>query len=763
MPSKTKYNLVDDGHDLRIPLHNEDAFQHGICFEAKYIGSLDVPRPNSRVEIVAAMRRIRVSTMEKSGHIGDSVHLKKKKKKKEWTWDESKMLVMQDPIYRIFYVSHDSQDLKIFSYIARDGSSNIFRCNVFKSKKKSQAMRIVRTVGQAFEVCHKLSLQHTQQNADGQEDGESEKNSDNSGDPARQLTGAEKASTATAEETDIDAVDIPLPGSDILEFSRGVTDLDAVGKEGDSLKDTKASLHHQENILTASPKMLLPSSSQLPSIGTPLSTHHQMQLLQQLLQQQQQQTQVAVAQVHLLKDQLAAEAAARLEAQARVHQLLLQNKDMLQHISLLVKQVQELELKLSGHDAMGSQDSLLEITFRSGILPVLCDPTTPKPEDLHLPPLGPSSADFAHSVGSPLGRRDCLVKLECFRFLPPGDTPSGGEPLLGSLELIKFRESGIASEYESNTDESEERDSWSQEEPPRLLNVLQRQELGDSLDDEIAVMFENSNTAPTPKLQASRSFPHLSKSTAPSTTTMGSLEPSGPGLRMGSSQHLKNLGKAVGAKVNDFLRRKEPVNLENAAGVMEINTNAGATLCAPGDPPPGTWQEEERSVLLEAFPRLDPPPPVTKKRTPRALKSPQDMLISPQPVVSSLEYGAELSAGPLQEPPSTEPSLGELVSDDTLGPEGSLETVLGTEALPNGEVPFSVPDLIHKDTQSDFKLRTPEWRRASSPSLSERNGLKLSLGPISLTEPQEDGSPLPRARTTSLDNEGPHPDLLSFE
>ena len=56
--------------------------------------------------------------------------------------------------------------------------------------------------------------------------------------------------------------------------------------------------------------------------------------------------------------------------------------------------------------------------------------------------------------------------------------------LSGSLELIKFRESGIASEYESNTDESEERDSWSQEELPRLLNVLQRQELGDSLDDD---------------------------------------------------------------------------------------------------------------------------------------------------------------------------------------------------------------------------------------------------------------------------------------
>ncbi|XP_069856290.1 carboxyl-terminal PDZ ligand of neuronal nitric oxide synthase protein isoform X4 [Dipodomys merriami] len=508
MPSKTKYNLVDDGHDLRIPLHNEDAFQHGICFEAKYVGSLDVPRPNSRVEIVAAMRRIRYEFKAKNikkkkvsimvSVDGVKVILKKKKKllllqKKEWTWDENKMLVMQDPIYRIFYVSHDSQDLKIFSYIARDGASNIFRCNVFKSKKKSQAMRIVRTVGQAFEVCHKLSLQHTQQNADGQEDGESERNSDGSGDPGRQLTGAERAERAsTTEETDIDAVEVPLPGDDVLEFSRGVTDLDAVEKEGSSHKESKVSPHPQKPMLTASPRMLLPSSSsKLPglSTGTPLSTHHQMQLLQQLLQQQQQQTQVAVAQVHLLKDQLAAEAAARLEAQARVHQLLLQNKDMLQHISLLVKQVQELELKLSGQNSMGSQDSLLEITFRSGALPVLCDPTTPKPEDLHSPPLGSGLADFAHPVGSPLGRRDCLVKLECFRFLPPEDIPplAQGEPLLGSLELIKFRESGIASEYESNTDESEERDSWSQEELPRLLHVLQRQELGDSLDDEIAV------------------------------------------------------------------------------------------------------------------------------------------------------------------------------------------------------------------------------------------------------------------------------------
>ncbi|XP_045837986.1 carboxyl-terminal PDZ ligand of neuronal nitric oxide synthase protein isoform X5 [Meles meles] len=684
MPSKTKYNLVDDGHDLRIPLHNEDAFQHGICFEAKYVGSLDVPRPNSRVEIVAAMRRIRYEFKAKNikkkkvsimvSVDGVKVILKKKKKKKEWTWDESKMLVMQDPIYRIFYVSHDSQDLKIFSYIARDGASNIFRCNVFKSKKKSQAMRIVRTVGQAFEVCHKLSLQHTQQNADGQEDAESERNSSSSGDPGRQLPGAERASSATAEETDIDAVEVPLPGNDILEFSRGVTDLDAVGKEGGSHPDPKVSPHPAEPMLAASPRMLLPSCSAKPpgvGPGTPLSSHHQLQLLQQLLQQQQQQTQVAVAQpgpaptsrggagvqVHLLKDQLAAEAAARLEAQARVHQLLLQNKDLLQHISLLVKQVQELELKLSGQNAMGSQDSLLEITFRSGGLPVLCDPTTPQPEDLPSPPPGAGLAELAHPAGSPLVDHG---------------------------------------------------------------------------------MFENVNAAHAPKLQPSCSFPHLSRPAAPSSAALGS------GVWVGSSQHLKNLGRAVGAKVNDFLRRKEPSSLDGA-GAMEINRTAGARLAG------GVSGEEARSAPPDAFPRLDPPPPITRKRTPRALKTTQDMLISSQPVLSSLEYGTELSPGQPQDPLPAAP------------PEAPLEMVDKGEALPNGEVSLSVPDLIHQDGQDEPKPKMTECRRASSPGLLERNGLKLSPSPPDLAEPLEDSSSRPRARTSSLDNEGPHPDLLSFE
>lgn len=46
------------------------------------------------------------------------------------------LLIENHPIYRIFYVSHDSQDVKIFSYIARETATNLFRCCVFKAAKK---------------------------------------------------------------------------------------------------------------------------------------------------------------------------------------------------------------------------------------------------------------------------------------------------------------------------------------------------------------------------------------------------------------------------------------------------------------------------------------------------------------------------------------------------------------------------------------------------------------------------------------------------
>lgn len=207
------------------------------------------------------------------------------------------------------------------------------------------------------------------------------------------------------------------------------------------------------------------------------------------------------------------EVLARTEAQTRVQRLLQQNTDLLRHISLLVKQIQELELKAAGQlTSMGSQDSLLEITFRAqpALTPSSSVTTSASQnqvgESSWVSSLASPSSPSAET--SPLGSTG--VRLECFRFSSrggqesqePGVTPSDGAPddgillgeqVLGALELLRFRESGIGSEYESNTDESDDRDSWGHGEAgqgdssARLFNVLNGDSLSDSLGEEAAV------------------------------------------------------------------------------------------------------------------------------------------------------------------------------------------------------------------------------------------------------------------------------------
>ncbi|CAI8039048.1 Carboxyl-terminal PDZ ligand of neuronal nitric oxide synthase protein [Geodia barretti] len=179
------YSKVEDLYDTRVPLHNEDAFTHGLKFKAKFIGSLEISRPTCKVDIITAMRRIRYEFKVKGirkirSNILVSTQgvkvIKRKRKRSRKRYTEEQLFIMQHPIYRIFYVSHDSQDMKIFSYISRELPSSTFRCNVFKAYKKNMALHIVRSLGQAFDVCHRLNPRPKKTKKEGEEgEGEGEK------------------------------------------------------------------------------------------------------------------------------------------------------------------------------------------------------------------------------------------------------------------------------------------------------------------------------------------------------------------------------------------------------------------------------------------------------------------------------------------------------------------------------------------------------------------------------------------------------------
>ncbi|XP_032593184.1 capon-like protein isoform X4 [Drosophila grimshawi] len=325
MPS-TPYDLVQDDQDLRVPLHAEQAFFHGITFQAKFVGWEEVPRPNTRAEIVQAMRRIRYEckvqnlkkrkvTIQISVNGVRVVLKKRRRKKKNWTNDPEEIELLNHPIYRIFYVSHDSSDLKIFSYIARDASTDTFKCSVFKSHKKSQAMRIVRTVGQAFEVCHKFNLHKNSL----------EPNDERSDVSSSELLDVEQISEQQLSE-DGGVITSDTPKKEHLAITPDLNHTQPQRPNHLELLPTQSSLRK-------STSLLCDVDDKSPS--SPSSPRTEITQLKDQMEAQAQQTRQALAQLMLVREQLISETNARLEAQARTQQLLQQNRELLEHLASL--------------------------------------------------------------------------------------------------------------------------------------------------------------------------------------------------------------------------------------------------------------------------------------------------------------------------------------------------------------------------------------------------------------------------------------------
>ncbi|KAJ7334425.1 Carboxyl-terminal PDZ ligand of neuronal nitric oxide synthase protein [Desmophyllum pertusum] len=327
MPGKLRrndYDLVEEAFDNKSPVHNEDAFEHGIAFKVKYIGTKEIHKPSSRAEIVTSMRRIRYEhkvygskkeRTELSVAVSGIKVVRKADVKRNWITHHKKKQdfveteVMHYPINRIFYVSHDSQDLQIFSFISKD--DDIFKCSVFKASNKADAIHIVRTVGQAFEVCHRRTLSQVAQ------ENNLEKNEQNK------------------QEGDAPTTDAPM--------------------ETEGTHSAGGQMDFSSDTMWASIKDGHPDAD--PGIA-PLTIQQLRQIYQQQLDHQRQETQAAQAQIKLLTQHLDSEAAARQLLQNQLDQVLKQNKDLITTITQLVDQVQTMQSQMRGHGDSGVSLSL---------------------------------------------------------------------------------------------------------------------------------------------------------------------------------------------------------------------------------------------------------------------------------------------------------------------------------------------------------------------------------------------------------------------
>ncbi|KAH8390568.1 hypothetical protein KR215_005216 [Drosophila sulfurigaster] len=185
------------------------------------------------------------------------------------------------------------------------------------SDPESQAMRIVRTVGQAFEVCHKFNLHKNSL----------EPNDERSDVSSSELLDVEQISEQQlSDDGGLCVLASDTPKKDHLAITPDLNHTQPQRPNHLELLPTQSSLRKSPNLLC---------DVEDKSPGSPSSPRTEITQLKDQLEAQAQQTRQALGQLMLVREQLISETNARIEAQARTQQLLQQNRELLEHLASL--------------------------------------------------------------------------------------------------------------------------------------------------------------------------------------------------------------------------------------------------------------------------------------------------------------------------------------------------------------------------------------------------------------------------------------------